>query len=173
MTGSAVAACVVALKSFVWPHLENWKGLSPECTVAAVSEAWSYVDDGWRESGWVGDEDEPRALTWFSAAGEGFPDGVRVWLDGPHVVMLEAQVLGDASHLQALVAKLGRPAAKLDAFFDIKMKKSEWVYPERGLTLYVNPENHVLLSAVGYAPTTLKNYLRTLRPITGPRRHSR
>ena len=171
MTGSTVAACVVALKSFAWPHLENWKGLNPECTVAAVSEAWGYVDDGWRESGWVGDE--PRTLTWFGADGGGFPDGVRVWMDGQRVVMLETEVLGDASHLEALVAKLGRPAAKLDAFFDVKMKKIEWVYPDRGLTLYVEPHKHALLSVVGYAPTTLKNYRRNLRPITGPRRHTR
>jgi hypothetical protein len=172
MTASTVAACVVALKSFAWPHLEHWKGLSPDCSVAAVSEAWGYVDDGWRGSGWVGEEDEPRDLAWFSADA-GFPDSVRVWVDGQRVVMLETEVLGDASHLKALVAKLGRPAAKLDAYFQVKMEKSEWVYPDRGLTLFVNPRNHVLISAVGYAPTTLENYRRNLRPITEPRTHTR
>jgi hypothetical protein len=162
---------VVALKSFVWPHLEGWKGLGPNCGLTAVTEAWGYADNGWRGSGYVGEE--PRALTWVSAVGGGFPDSVRVWLDGPHVVLLETEVLGHASELKALIAKLGQPAAKLDAFFEVKMEKSEWVYPERGLTLYVNPENHILLRALGYAPTTLENYRRHLRPITRPRAHAR
>lgn len=171
MTGTAVAACVVALKSFVWPHLEHWKGLDVDCALPAVSEAWSYADDGWRGSRYVGEE--PRALAWVSATGGGFPDSVRVWLDGPRVVMLETQVLGKASDLKALVAKLGPPAATLDAFFEVKMEKSEWVYPDRGLTLFVNPENHILLRAVGYAPTTLENYRRHLRPSTRSRAHAR
>jgi|SRR5580698_3857701 hypothetical protein len=171
MNATVVTACVVALKAFAWPDLEHWKGLRPDCGLPAVSEAWAYADDGWRGSGYVGEE--PRALTWISATGTGFPDSVRVWLDGPRVVMLETQVLGKASDLKALVAKLGEPAAKLDAFFEVKMEKSEWVYPNRGLTLYVNPENHILLRAVGYAPTTLENYRRHLRPITRPRAHAR
>ena len=170
-TGPMVDACVVALKSFAWPHLERWKGLSPHCVLPAVSTAWGYADDGRRT--WANVGEDPHPLAMVSASVGGGPDSVDVWLDDGSIVMLDTQVLGKASDLKALLAKLGQPAAKFDTFFEVKMEKSEWVYPGRGLTLYVNPENHVPMRVVGYAPTTLEHYRRYLRPTTHLRAHVR
>jgi hypothetical protein len=163
----AVAACVVALQAFAWPHIENWHGLPAGCEVSHVGKVLTVPDDGWRGSGYLGDSHRP--LAWLSANGGGFPDSVRVWLDGDRVVLMETRILGKPGDFHAAVARLGPPAAKLGSYFDVKMEKSEWVYPDRGLTLFVNPENQIPLGIAVYAPTTLDGYCHRVRPITGPR----
>ncbi|HEX7599910.1 MAG TPA: hypothetical protein VF518_16950 [Polyangia bacterium] len=51
-------------------------GLTADCSVAAVEQAWGYKDDGWHGTGYVGDE--PGFLTWVSAFG-----GFCCWLRRP------------------------------------------------------------------------------------------
>jgi hypothetical protein len=164
---SGLAACVVALKAFAWPDLDGWRGLPAGCGIGDLQAAWGFRDDGWRGSGYLGDDS--RALEWVSATPAGFPDSVRVWLDGDHMVLLDAPILGKPSDLEILATKLGVPAAKLDSYFNVKIEEGEWVYPERGLTLFINPENRVPLRAVAYVPTTLDEYRRSLRPQMRPR----
>lgn len=165
----AIAACVVALKAFAWPHIEGWHGLPAGCEVSHVGKVLTVPDDGWRGSGYLGDIH--RELSWLSASGGGFPDSVRVWLDGAHVVLMETPIRGKPADFRAAVAKLGPPAAKLDSYFNVKMEKSEWVYPDRGLTLFVDPDDQIPLRIAVYAPTTLDDYRQRVRPIPRPRSH--
>jgi hypothetical protein len=169
MSGAA-AACVVALKVFTWPHLEGWRGLAARCNLAELKQVLQVADDVPRGSGYIGDD--RTQLSWLSAAGAGFPNPIRVWLDGDQVVLLETPIFGKAADFDALARKLGEPAAKLDAFSGhVLVAKSEWVYPDRGLTLFVEPDNHVPLHVAAYRPTTLEDYRKRLRPITSrPRR---
>src|SRR4051812_28943758 len=119
MTAAAAAACVVALKAFSWPHLEHFAGVPAGCDKKAIAEAWGWKGAGGVGSGYVGDP--PRALSWVSATAVGFPDSVRVWLAGDEVVALDTEVLAKAAESKVLVAKLGEPAAKLDAYFEVLM----------------------------------------------------
>ena len=168
MSGAA-AACVVALKVFTWPHLEGWRGLAPRCSLTDLKQVLE-VPDGRPGSGSIGAD--RRELSWLWSVGNGFPDSIRVWLDGDQVVLLETKVVGKPADFVALARKLGEPAAKLDSFFGLAaIPKGEWVYPDRGLTLFVNPEDHDPWRVAVYRPTTLEDYKKRLRPITGrPRR---
>lgn len=158
-------ACLVALKAFAWPDLSKWHGL-PDCTVADVANVFAVPQDGWRGSGYVGEEN--RELSWLSVSGGGFLDSIRVWLDGDKVVMMEAPVCGRPEELKALVGKLGAPAAKLDSYFNnALLEKSEWVYPDRGLVLFVEPETHALLRVAVFAPRTLDEYRKRARLLGG------
>jgi hypothetical protein len=81
---------------------------------------------------------------------------------------MDCQLLGRASDLEALVAVLGPPATKLDSYFSgLLLRESEWVYPERGLTIFVNPENFVPLHVFAYPQTTLPEYRRKFRLALG------
>jgi hypothetical protein len=164
MSGT-LTACLVALKAFAWHDLSRWHGL-PECTLAELGQVFSVPADRWRGSGHVGEEH--RALTWLSVSGGGFPDSIRVWLDGDKVVMMDSQVRGRPEELKALAAKLGAPAAQLDSYFrNALLEKSEWVYPDRGLTLFVEPETHALLRVAAYPRTTLSEYRKRFRFMGG------
>src|SRR5262245_31274426 len=109
-----IAACVVALKMFTWPDLSHWRGL-PECTFAALEQVFTVP----RREGWRGRAvgEETRTLEYLYVTGGGFPDSIRVWLDGDRVAMMDSKVLGRARDLKALTAALGPPAAKLDSLF--------------------------------------------------------
>src|SRR5438105_2161534 len=122
----AIAACVVALKTFAWPDLSHWRGL-PDCDLAAVEQALTVPRDMTRASGYLGEQHHERM--WMSATGAGLPGSIRIWLDGDHVLVLEAEIRGRPADFKALVAKLGPPAAKLDSHLrNVLMPKSEWVY---------------------------------------------
>jgi hypothetical protein len=41
--------------------------------------------------------------------------------------------------------------------------EAEWVYPRRGLTLFINPDTRKILRWAVYAPTDLATYRRRLR----------
>lgn len=43
----------------------------------------------------------------------------------------------------------------------------EWVYPSRGITIFLDPEGNIPLHVALYAPTTLEVYETTLRPKFG------
>jgi hypothetical protein len=162
-----IVLCVAALRAFVWPDLSHWNGVPANCTLAELGQVFTVPGDGWRAAGYVGEEQ--RELAWTSVSGGGFPDSVRVWLDGERIAAMDSRLLVRAPDWEVLAAKLGPPAAKLDAYFSqVLLEKSEWVYPERGLTLFVNPGNQVLLRVAAYPRTTLPEYRKRFRLILGP-----
>jgi hypothetical protein len=171
---SAITACVAALHLLVWPHLERWKGLPDDCKLSDVGAVFHLPPDAWWGGGEIGEDLRLRA--WVDASGDAFPaaiqvwhDGDRAWREGDRVILLETPLEGSRADLASLLRRLGRPAAKLDAFFGIFMPGSEWVYPALGLTLYVNPETQRPLRVAVYRPTTLADYRKRLRPITRPK----
>jgi hypothetical protein len=52
----------------------------------------------------------------------------------------------------------------------LRLEGGKRVYASRGLALRVNPENGVLLGAVGFAPTDTAEYRARLRPEVGRQR---
>lgn len=96
---------------------------------------------------------------------EGYDKPVRIWLDGDQVLLIDAEYPELATGgVPALIEAIGPPQAKLDAFLGTFMiPESEWVYAERGLTLYINPENNIPLRLAVYPPTTLDGYRERLR----------
>jgi hypothetical protein len=89
---------------------------------------------------------------------------VRVWLDGNIVVLIDAEILGRAADLTELTGKLGPPAAKLDSYFgNASMPGGEWVYPQIGLTLFVEPDNRNPLRVALYPATTIEEYRKKFR----------
>ena len=66
---------------------------------------------------------------------------------------------------QRLFDELGAPAARSDWFHGtLEIPNGEWVYPERGITVFLNSSADKALHIAVYHPTHLENYFRTLRP---------
>lgn len=155
------------LSAFRWPNLSEWRGLPPDCTLAMVRAEFTVPADDWYATGYLGEE--PREYRWRSAMAPTFPDSVRVWYADDRVVVLDSEVSGDARRYEGLVAKLGEPEATLDTFFgNAALPGAEWVYPDRGLALHIEPETQVVLWVAGYPATTLDAYRKRYRIVFKP-----
>jgi hypothetical protein len=80
-----------------------------------------------------------------------------------------AVVLFDAAMPQvdfpALVADLGEPDERHDyTFGTLAVDDGEWIFGERGITVYVNTDPDRVLHVALYAPTTAADYADRLRP---------
>ena len=65
----------------------------------------------------------------------------------------------------ALSADLGPPEATLDwVHGTVDMPGGERVYASRGITVFINPENDVVIHVSVYVPTTGDGYIKRLRP---------
>lgn len=148
------------LRRFAARDFAGWSGLVPHTTVADIAAAFE-VDDT-PQPATLGSEH--RAAGWATVAAGGYPDGIRIWFDGIEVALLDGPDPELPGSLETLLGELGEPEARLDAYFGtLLLKGSEWVYPARGLTVYVNPANMLLLRLVAYAPASLDTYERHLR----------
>ena len=95
---------------------------------------------------------------------EGYEHAVRVWLAAEKVLLLDVKYPQIDPDLPTLVAQWGEPAAKLGSYLGtLLLPESEWVYPQRGVTLFINPKNNILLRLAVYPPTTLESYQERLR----------
>jgi hypothetical protein len=149
-----------ALRRFATRDFRGWSGLQPRTTLHDIAAAFE-VDDV-PQPALLGSE--LRQAGWVTVAADGFPAGIRVWLDEMDVVLLEGEDPDLPGGLQPLLDELGEPEARLDSYLGtLPLEGSEWVYPTRGLALYVNPENMLLLRVAGYAPASLDEYERRLR----------
>lgn len=61
---------------------------------------------------------------------------------------------------------LGEPAARLDWYYGtLEIPDGEWVFPERGITVFLNTTADKALHIALYRPTMLKKYRKRLRPV--------
>jgi hypothetical protein len=94
--------------------------------------------------------------------------------DRPHVSIRDGAVaLFDARpelDAAALLADLGEPDAKLDAYFGtLKKPEGEWVWASRGIAIWKSGDNVFHLAL--FRPTSVENYEATLSPDLRKRRH--
>lgn len=85
-----------------------------------------------------------------------FADGKPILFEsrGPELVAFDSLLLA-----------LRKPKAKLDwDYGTLPLPKCEYVYPERGITLFMNLEGGSALHIALYAATTLADYQANLRP---------
>lgn len=163
------------LKTLATLELGHWTGLPEDASLDEARAVFS-VDEQWRGAGTLGSDGGRR--DWYSVSAANFPEGLRLWVDGDRLLLIDALRPVLPGGLDALLQELGQPTEKLESYLGtLPIKHSEWVYPDRGLTLYVNPANALLLRIAVYRSTSLEDYCNNLRldlqrarlPINGQR----
>jgi hypothetical protein len=153
------------LRLFAAADLAGWTGLPDALSPASVLPP----EQGAGGVGVLGDE--RRRAQWISIPSTVYAGGLRVWHDGGLVLVVEGLDPLDASGGPLAAPDLGEPEATLETFLGrLRLEGGERVYASRGLALRVNPENGVLLGAVGFAPTDSAEYRARLRPEVGRQR---
>jgi hypothetical protein len=132
--------------------LVGWKGDLPEFNVPPHLSDWPIRP--------LGDRFEPAR---FRVLGrDGFYRPTINVRDGA-VVLFDA-ALPQVDFL-ALMADLGEPEERHDyTFGTLPLDDGEWIYAQRGITVFVNAEPDRLLHVALYAPTTAAEYAGRLRP---------
>jgi len=150
--------CEQARRRIEQVALEDWDGLPDGCRpetfgAPAETEQWALRP--------LGEEFERAHFRVLEIAGYYRPtisvrDGAVVLFDG-----MNPAFEGDP-------AAFGSPGERLDyAHGTLPVPAGEWVYAERGITLFVNTTADTLLHVALYAPTSVPEYRARLRPHLG------
>ncbi len=152
--------CDRALELFSQQAFDEWHGLPAECRFADISRKFQLVADA-RGQSRLGDRQASFAVVTVS----GYTEPVRVWLDdADRVVLMDVEYPSMRLAPGDLLRVLGEPAAKLDTYWGtIELDAAEWVYPDRGLVLFINPDTNEVLRLGVFPATSLDGYEREFR----------
>lgn len=133
----------------------------------ALAAFAAALEDDDRRPGEAGDP--PQLVQWLPVEAPRYAGGLRLWIDGADVLAVEGVHPLDAAGAFLPAPDLGTPEETCDAQLGpLLLAGGERVYAARGLAVRLNPENGLLLSLVGFAPTTAQYYLARLRPLPEP-----
>jgi hypothetical protein len=137
----------------------GWHGLPSGCTPDAMFGI--PLDDHWGVQA-LGDNFENARSRLLDIGGYYRP---MVYLRDGIVVMFDAMTPAIRGGWPSLAADLGTPEAAFDwVFGTVVMPGGERVHAGRGITISLNPENHVVVYVSVYAPTSVDEYVNRLRP---------
>jgi hypothetical protein len=145
-------------------ELVRWPGLPSGCRPSELFPELSDDTSGWAVRP-LGEEFERAAFAVIDLPGYYRPtvsvrDGAVVLFDG-----MNPRLTGG---LDPLLSDLGDPQARLDyCHGTLPVDRGEWVFPSRGVTLFVNTTGDAALHVALFRPVALQEYLRQLRPHLG------
>lgn len=154
--------CADAVRIIQARDYRAWRGLPTECTPEMLAAALGRI--GTNEGVvWLGTR--RREVRWWPAkvAGYGWPFEVQTARQA--VVRLDTArpelVGGLAAHLDAL----GAPAAKLPYHDEtVRVADGEWVWPERGIAIYLSEDARDATRLALFPATDLATYRREIQP---------
>lgn len=163
MKMKSTLTCTEALNLFVNKEFEQWSGLPYECQTTDIFSVFPPVVED-VAVGKLGSEYIP--TSYKVCVVENYDEPVEVWFKNNGIVKIEAKYPQlSANQSQAITKALGKPTDKLDYYFDILMiPNGEWVYAERGISLFFNADGTGLVSLSVFYPSSLDNYKKTIRP---------
>ena len=152
-------SCESAVRIFAAREFGKWNGLPASCTLEEVTRHLPLLNEG---VGLARLGRTKRQFRMLVAAGYEHP--VRVWLDGPEVLMLDVQTPKTSSDVAVVLNELGEPEAKLDYVWGtLPIAEGEWVYPKRGLSLFLAPTRLAIFHLAAFSTATLDEYVENYR----------
>jgi hypothetical protein len=151
--------CRAAFDAFAGGDLRHWQGLPSGCQLAAIADGDTLQHQG-QGTGLLG---QGRA-SYRMIAVEHYTEPVRVWHVDGNILLMDVRFPVISPDLRDLLESLGKPEALLDSHFSsIVIENSEWVYASKGLSLYINPDNFLLLRLAVYHRSSVEDYHQKLR----------
>jgi hypothetical protein len=154
-------ACTAARRAIEQRNFIGWRGLPPDCQPRELFPNLPADLQG-RPVRYLGEEFRDAVFVPLPLEGYYRP---MASFDGDRLILFDGMNPELAGGFAPLKADLGNPAARLDWYYGtLKIADGEWVYPERGITVFLAPEVEQALHIALYQPTTLDDYLKNLRP---------
>lgn len=151
--------CKAAIDAFAAGDFRHWQGLPAGCELSAITDRDTLRLQA-EGTGLLGQ----RRASFRMIALEHYAEAVRVWHADGRILLMDVRYPVISPDLKDLLAALGKPETLLDSHFsNIVLEKSEWVYVSKGLSLFINPDNFLLLRLAVYHPTSVDDYQHKLR----------
>lgn len=144
--------CADALARLTAMELAMWHGL-PRCSADELGRAWK---GGGGEAGHGRLSHRPTRFRRYQIPGQPYP--AMAWFDAedrPRLIWIVAPRLADPA---AILAALGPPPFKLPQGAGHHADATQWVYPDRGLALYVRELDRSIARIAVFVPTTAEVY---------------
>lgn len=155
-------SCREALRIIKQHDFVDWKGL-PDCTVKELFPDLNMSKTGFQQLGSERINADKKLVRTF----DGYYQIVVFAREGRAVLLQGRSPKMEETLVETLVAKLGEPSGREIWWHGVsQMSNTEWIYPDQGITLFLNTEGSHLSYIVLYSPTTLEYYMKYLRPST-------
>ena len=159
-------SCASALQNFAARDFTGWTGLPETCSLTEVTERFRLVNDGYGLALIGRFKRQFRMLVM-----EGYDHPVRVWSDESRVLMLDVEYPSLSPAVADLLNHLGEPEAKFDYHWrTMRIEKGEWVYADRGLTLFLSSDHSRTFQLAVFPRTTMQGYEENFQLDLGERR---
>ena len=151
--------CEQAVAMIKSRDFREWRGIPPECTVNDLFPTDLAVEES---DPWFLDGNESHLFRFRIVRLDGY---FKFWVNhGEKYDRLDGWSPKLATSLDELVAALGKPAARLDAYWIIALiERYEWVWPERGISLFFSDDSRAPDYIYLFKPTTLNEYKAYLK----------
>lgn len=147
----------IAARDFI-----GWQGIPPSCSAKDLFD--NIPDDlSGRPSRPLGDDFQASVFVLLELDGyyrpmASFRDNKLILFDGMNPELKDG--------FAPLYNDFGEPAARLDWHYGtLAIPNGEWIYPERGITVFLNTTADKVLHIALYQATNLREYQRALRPM--------
>lgn len=153
--------CAAIRKAIETRNFLGWQGLPAECT---AKELFDNIPDDLSDRPTRSLGDDFQSATFVPVELEGYYRPMANFRQG-QLVLFDGMNPDLAGGFAPLHKDLGEPAARLDWYYGtLEIRAGEWVYPERGITVFLNTTADKALHIALYHSTTLAEYNRILRP---------
>ena len=153
--------CQSIRKSIETRNFLDWHGLPQECTAQQLfpNILEDLTDRPVRP---LGDDFSPAKFVLLELAG--YYRAMASFRED-QLILFDAMNPDLPGGFLPLHKELGEPATRLDWHYGtLSIPTGEWIYPERGITIFLNTTSDKALHIALYQPTTLLKYQRSLRP---------
>lgn len=145
--------CSNAVLAITQADVSTWQGLPQPCQLSNLKQ--QFKQRRGEGIGSIGQIQAPFLM--FEV--EGFNQPIRVWVEEDTVLIIDMKAIELSSNLSSILATLGEPEVKLDSYIGTSLiEQGEWVYPNRGIALFMHPQSQRLDHITLFPATTLIDY---------------
>lgn len=157
--------CREAWRTIKDREFHAWDGVPAACDYADFDDAFERLRDE-RGGGTLGGA--KRRAHFRMHVADGFPEPLQVWFRDDRLLLIEIPHPALPYPVEDLLDRLGEPDARWDYDFDVMtVDGGAWIYPSRGLALFLDPAHETVVRISLFRSCSLDEYAETLQRDTG------
>jgi hypothetical protein len=157
------AECKRSIDTYLKRDIAAWRGLPDGCNRPELLSSFHFNEG--QLSTRLGEQ--PFEYTSHSLCHPAFAQPIFFAFDRDQLRCISSDFWSlDPELCQITLRTLGQPLHRLDAIFrGTQLPDADWIYPDRGLALCVNPDTHLIARLQGFSPCSLEIYRARFRPM--------
>jgi len=156
--------CATAWQAIKALEFRDWYGLPMECTYGDLESEFKRFRDEYGQGG-LG---RKHVITRYRIhLAEGYAHHLKEYFRQEHIALIQIEYPALPYAAADLLQRLGPPEFELDYHREVMpVPKGAWVYPARGLTLFLDAGRSAIMGIGLFHPCHLAEYLDDIHPDT-------